>query len=243
MGSMAYPTFPLSYHSYAAASTSSRSNIQKNTGKRERTTYTKHQLIYLEDEFTKGKYPEAPRREEIARYLGLEDGKIQIWFKNRRAKERSVEKQIQKMDTLRGSSGSTPSASSTEKSSPSSKVECSPDSTTVTPSWVKKEAGTSQSSPPSATVPTSLAAMPTPLTWSSPDSSMAPNSTSSPPGTTVPYNQFIPWMMGGTESTTVPPYLFNPSDPTTYQAMQYPQNYTNMFYTYDPSFYFPPPPS
>lgn len=68
MGSMAYPTFPLSYHTYAAASTSrygsftvidrwsidicSRSNIQKNTGKRERTTYTKHQLVYLEDEFT-----------------------------------------------------------------------------------------------------------------------------------------------------------------------------------------------
>lgn len=60
--------------------------------KRERTKYNEFQLKYLENVFHKQKYPQTAYREEIAKFLQLTDTKVQVWFKNRRAKEKQNEK-------------------------------------------------------------------------------------------------------------------------------------------------------
>nr|CAD2199846.1 unnamed protein product [Meloidogyne enterolobii] len=68
---------------------------QQQTTKRERTKYTDSQLNYLENIFKNDRYPDGAKREDIARILHLTDVKIQVWFKNRRAKmqnERKFEK-------------------------------------------------------------------------------------------------------------------------------------------------------
>ncbi|KAI6227128.1 Homeobox protein OTX2-B [Aphelenchoides besseyi] len=61
-------------------------------GKRERTKFSPNQLSYLESEFEKCKYPQGPQRERIATQLNLTDTKVQVWFKNRRAKVRQKQK-------------------------------------------------------------------------------------------------------------------------------------------------------
>ena len=54
--------------------------------KRERTSYTRHQLEILHGMFEKNIYPDSLAREEIARHIGVSESKIQVWFKNRRQK-------------------------------------------------------------------------------------------------------------------------------------------------------------
>lgn len=46
----------------------------------------------MESQFEKCQYPQGPQREQIARQLSLTDTKVQIWFKNRRAKVRQKKK-------------------------------------------------------------------------------------------------------------------------------------------------------
>ena len=72
--------------SWSNDSTSSRK------GRRERTTFTPHQLEVLESLYRKTEYPDIFAREEVALKVNLPETKIVIWFKNRRAKERSTNK-------------------------------------------------------------------------------------------------------------------------------------------------------
>ncbi|XP_066261784.1 homeobox protein OTX1 B-like [Euwallacea similis] len=61
--------------------------------RRERTTYNKDQLSIMETYFEKQAYPDIFGREELALKVGVQESRIQVWFKNRRAKEKAKKAQ------------------------------------------------------------------------------------------------------------------------------------------------------
>ncbi|CAH7469066.1 Nobox [Phodopus roborovskii] len=80
--------------------------------KKTRTLYRSDQLEELERIFQEDHYPDSDKRHEIAQMVGVTSQRIMVWFQNRRAKWRKVEKLSEKGNR------DGPAAPSTESSQP-----------------------------------------------------------------------------------------------------------------------------
>uniref|UniRef100_A0A915ISD1 Homeobox domain-containing protein n=1 Tax=Romanomermis culicivorax TaxID=13658 RepID=A0A915ISD1_ROMCU len=65
---------------------------KKPNGRKPRTTFSLDQSDILEKEYKNNEYLNRPNRLKLAERLNLTEGQIKIWFQNRRAKDKRIEK-------------------------------------------------------------------------------------------------------------------------------------------------------
>uniref|UniRef100_A0A8C4Q9M5 Homeobox domain-containing protein n=1 Tax=Eptatretus burgeri TaxID=7764 RepID=A0A8C4Q9M5_EPTBU len=71
--------------------------------KKPRTLYSTVQLQQLEAAFQEDHYPESAKRKAIAVSVGVSPQRIMVWFQNRRAKFRKLEKSLEKVEQVHSS--------------------------------------------------------------------------------------------------------------------------------------------
>ncbi|RWS26029.1 homeobox protein rough-like protein [Leptotrombidium deliense] len=67
---------------------------QQRGPRRQRTTFTHEQTLRLEMEYHVSEYISRSKRFQLAEMLDLTENQIKIWFQNRRAKDKRIEKAI-----------------------------------------------------------------------------------------------------------------------------------------------------